>query len=157
MATAKKSKKVVKKPTVKRVSTAQLATEAATAAAKKPNAIAAKPNSAAVSDGANEGKRRGRPPGSSNKGKPGRKPGQKTAGRQASTEWLYIVRAAAKNDELGLPASDSPTAVDVMGPFASEETAQAAAIEQIGTNTELEVTLFKDYKRGRPEVKVRLV
>lgn len=159
MATAKKTKAKIKKPAVKRVPTAQLEKEAAASAAKKHNAVAAKPSSAAVSAGSNEGKaRRGRPPGSGTKGKPGRKPGQKSAGRPASSEWLYIVRAAAKVDDMGLPASDAPaTAIDVMGPFPSEEAAQAAAIEQIGTNTDLEVTLFKDYKRGRPEVKVRLV
>jgi hypothetical protein len=154
MATAKKTK--IKKPAVKRVSTAQLAAEAAAKKSVKAGVETAK--SAVVSDGANAGKRKpGRPPGSG-KGKPGRKPGQKSAGRPAATEFLYIVRPVVKDDEMGLPTSNVPaTAIDVVGPFPSEEAAQTAAIEQIGTNTGLEVTLFRDYKRGRPEVKVRLV
>lgn len=139
-----KSKKVA----VKKVPVAQLA------AAAKSAAASAAP--AALPPGATAPKRRGRPPGSTNKAK-----GTKgKVGRPAATEFLYVLRPVNALDEMGLPVegkAPEPVAVEVRGPFPSEAEAQEAAIAEIGTDSNLEVTLFRDYKRGRPEVKVRLV
>lgn len=142
MATAKKS---VKKPAKKNAVKAK-AVNATTAADTDTlrNLVAAPVGT----------RRRGRPPGSVNKNK---KAGKKPAGRPAATKFLYSlspVGSDSGDDGLGLTA---PVKIEVVGPFPSEEDAMGEALGQIGTRPDIEVTLYRDYRKGRVEVKTRLV
>ena len=128
--------------------TKKAAVKKAPAAKKTPTALPTAPAVAAVTIMAAVKKARGRPAGSTNK-----KSGKKSAGRPAATRFLYSVEAAA--DELGLDAG--PSKVDVVGPFSTEDAAMADALATVGSQTDLTVTLYRDYRAGKVEVKTRLV
>lgn len=145
MAPAKSKKPAAKKAAAKPVK----------AAPGKTAVAPTKPVEAEVLPTVTSGKKRGRPAGSSNKST--RKASGKGPGRAAATEFLYILREPAQLDEMGIPDASEPVEINVRGPFASEEAAQTAAIAEIGANANLEVTLFRDYKRGKPEFRVRLI
>lgn len=132
--------------------TKKTAAKKSTAAKKAPTAVAKASEvfrtepAAVVAPAVKKG--RGRPAGSTNK-----KSGKKSAGRPAATRYLYSVEAAP--DELGLDSG--PSKVDVVGPFPSEADAMADALSSVGSNDALTVTLYRDYRAGKVEVKTRLV
>lgn len=97
--------------------------------------------------------KRGRPTGSTNK-----KSGKKGAarGRPAATRFLYSLSPIQAVDDLGLNA-DEPQKVGVVGPFDSEQAAMTDALASIGSRSDIEVTLYRDYRKGTVEVKTRLV
>lgn len=141
---AKKS--VTKKSVVKRkVEQAELPLEA------QPKTV---PGDALEKASAEPPKRRGRPAGStSRRGKKGK------AGRKAAQEFLYSIRKIEASDDLGLDA-DEPKAqtLNYVGPFASEQEATKAALADIqGADGDYAIILFRDFRRGKPETKVRLV
>lgn len=92
---------------------------------------------------------RGRPPGSKSKAKRG-------AGRPAATQFLYSLAQPAPVDDMGLP-DNAPKKVEVIGPFNSEDAAIADAMAAIGAQSDIVVTLYRDYRTGTVEVKTRLV
>ena len=154
MATAKKgagkpAKKNVKK-TVAKKSTPLVANPPATSA----------PAADAVADAGRRGP--GRPKGSANK-KPGRKPGRKagTPGRKPSTRFLYSIGPVSDSasDDLGLGGSTAtPAKVSASVSFPTVDADIQNALGQIPpTRNDLEITLYRDYRTGRPEVKTRLV
>ena len=51
----------------------------------------------------------------------------------------------------------TPEKIEVIGPFASEEAAMADALGVIGTQNDVTVTLYRDYRTGSVEVRTRLV
>lgn len=137
-----------------------MATAKKSAAKKSPNIAKRAPVAAPVDKIINSvdvpavpaPKPRGRPAGSTNKRK-----GKKSAGRPAATRFLYsLAPVHAVDDGLGLNA-DEPQKVGVVGPFDSEQAAMADALASIGSRSDIEVTLYRDYRKGTVEVKTRLV
>lgn len=143
MATAKSKKSTAKKQVKKTVVTPKAETAAPSPASVATATIDETP------------KRRGRPPGSRNKSG-NRSTGKKSAGRPAATEFLYSLSSViVPTDDLGL---GSPVRTgSVIGPFPDEAAAIEAAMAEIGTQTDIQVTLYRDYRKGMIEVKTRLV
>lgn len=126
--------------------------KAAPKIAKKAPVVAAEtPRSDAVAREPVAKKKRGRPAGSTNE-----KSGKKSAGRPAATRFLYSLAQVQALDELGL-GDEAPQKVEVIGPFGSEQSAMEDALASIGSRSDIEVTLYRDYRKGTVEVKTRLV
>jgi hypothetical protein len=147
MATSKKSAAKIKKPArkiAKKVPVVQAAP--APAAVKEPKSDV--PVDALGNIGKKRG--RGRPPGSKSK------TAKRGAGRPAATQFLYSLAQPAPVDDMGLP-DNAPKKVEVIGPFNSEDAAIADAMAAIGAQSDIVVTLYRDYRTGTVEVKTRLV
>lgn len=84
----------------------------------------------------------------------GRKKGK--AGRKAAQEFLYSIRSRPSSDD-GLDDEPVATSFVYVGPFASEAEATSAALEEVGGKKDIEIVVFRDFRRGTPETKVRLV
>lgn len=144
MATAKKSAAKNKKPA------RRIAKKAPVVPVSAPVTATPRSDVAADAVGSVGKKRRGRPPGSKSKA------AKRGAGRPAATQFLYSLAQPAPVDDMGLP-DNAPKKVEVIGPFNSEDAAIADAMAAIGAQSDIVVTLYRDYRTGTVEVKTRLV